>query len=69
MILTFNEESVAQPIIHNLSQQFHIETNIRRADISESGGTIEVEIDGKDSDIDAGLTWAISRGVRTEPLT
>jgi ABC-type methionine transport system ATPase subunit len=67
-MLTFNEESVAQPIIHNLGQQFGIVTNIRLANISEGDGTAEVEIEGKESDIEAGLTWAISRGVRVEPL-
>jgi len=68
VILTFNEESVAQPIIHNLGQQFNIATNIRRAAIGESGGMMEVEIEGKEIDIDAGLTWAISLGVRVESL-
>ena len=68
VMLTFNEESVVQPIIHNLSQQFGIVTNIRRANISEGGGTAEVEIEGKESDIEASLVWAISRGVRVEPL-
>ena len=68
VMLTFNEESVVQPIVHNLGQQFGIVTNIRRANISEGGGTAEVEIEGKESDIEASLAWAISRGVRVEPL-
>ena len=67
-MLTFNEESVVQPIVHNLDQQFNVVTNILRANISEDGGTAEVEIEGKEGDIEASLTWAISRGVRVEPL-
>lgn len=68
LVLTFNEEAAAQPIIYNLGQQFNIVTNIRRANISEGGGTVEVEIEGKESDIEASLAWAISRGVRITPL-
>ena len=64
--LTFNEESVAQPIIYNLGQQFQVVTNIRRANMTEEGGWIEVELEGKDENIEAGITWAISKGVRVD---
>ena len=64
--LTFNEESVAQPIIYNLGQQFKVVTNIRRANMTEEGGWIEVELEGEDEDIEAGITWAISKGVRVD---
>lgn len=66
VILTFNEESVAQPIIYNLGQQFKVVTNIRRANMTEEGGWIEVELEGEDEDIEAGITWAISKGVRVD---
>ena len=66
--LTFNEESVAQPIIYNLGQQFNVTTNIRRANISEDGDWIEMELEGKDKDIGEGITWAISMGVRIDEI-
>lgn len=68
-MLTFSPESSADPIIFNLSQQFNIVTNIHRANATEDRGWIELDLDGEDSDIDAGITWAISRGVRVEPLS
>ncbi len=64
--LTFNEEEVAQPIIYNLGQQFNIVTNIRQANITEDGGWIEVELDGENQNIEDGIAWAISRGVRVD---
>lgn len=64
--LTFNEESVAQPIIYNLGQQFNVATNIRRANVTEDGGWIEVELEGEDEDIEAGMAWAMSKGVRVD---
>ena len=67
--LTFNEEVVAQPIIYNLGQQFKVATNIRQANVTEDGGWIEVELEGEDEDIETGIAWAISKGVRAEPTS
>jgi len=67
LMLTFPEELIRDPIIHNLGQQFNIVTNILRADVTEDRGWVVLEVDGKNEDIEAGITWAISRGVRVEP--
>ena len=67
LILTFPEELIRDPIIHNLGQQFNIITNILRADVTEERGWVVLELNGKNEDIEAGITWAISRGVRVEP--
>jgi len=64
--LTFNDEEVAQPIIYNLGQQFKVVTNIRQANITEDGGWIEVELEGENQNIEDGIAWAISRGVRVD---
>jgi len=67
--LTFSTELTRDPIIYNLGQQFNIVTNILRADITEDRGWVELELDGKDEDIEAGITWVISRGMRVEPIS
>ncbi len=67
--LTFNDEEVAQPIIYNLGQQFKVVTNIRQANITEDGGWIEVELEGENQNIEDGIAWAISRGVRVDEPT
>jgi ABC-type methionine transport system ATPase subunit len=66
LTFTFNEEEVAQPIIYNLGQQFNIATNIRQANITDDGGWMDVELEGEDQNIEDGVAWAISRGVRVE---
>jgi len=68
LMLTFSEELIRDPIIHNLGQQFNIVTNILRADVTEERGWVELELDGKDEEIEAGITWVISRGMRVEPI-
>jgi len=66
LTFTFTEEEVAQPIIYNLGQQYNIATNIRQANITEDGGWIDVELEGEEQNIEDGVAWAISRGVRVE---
>lgn len=68
VMLTFASESISEPIIYTLGQQFNIVTNIRQAELAEDRGWIVLELDGKDKDIEAGLTWAISKGVRVDPV-
>ncbi len=68
LMLTFASESIAEPIIHTLGQQFNIVTNIRQAELAEDRGWIILELDGEDKDIEAGITWAISKGVRVDPV-
>ena len=65
----FTSEVITEPIIYNLGQQFNTVTNILRADLSEAKGYIVLELEGKEKDIEAGIAWAISRGVRIDPAS
>jgi ABC-type methionine transport system ATPase subunit len=66
-MFTFTEEQVREPIIYNLGQQFNIVTNIRRADLSEDAGWIVLELEGDEDDIEQGIAWVTSKGVRVDP--
>ncbi len=68
VILTFTPETSHEPIIYNIGQQFNVITNIRQANAAEDRGWIEVELDGEEKDIEDGIAWAISKGVRVDPL-
>ena len=67
VMFTFTSELITEPIIYNLGQQFRLVTIIRRADLAEDRGYIVLELDGKEEDIEAGIAWAISKGVRVDP--
>lgn len=67
VIFTFSQELVQEPVIYTLSQQFNLVTNIRRADISEEEGWAVVELEGDENDIEQGIAWVTSRGVRVDP--
>ena len=66
---TFTPEIATEPIIYTISQQFSLITNIRQANLTEHGGYIVLELIGKDKDIEDGITWAISKGVRVDPFS
>ena len=68
VMFTFPEELIKEPIIYNLSHQFRVVTNIRRADVSEARGWVVLELDGEEEEIEQGIAWVISRGVRVDPV-
>ena len=63
---TVPTDLLVEPIVYNLGLQFNLVTNIRRADITEDRGWLIMELEGGEEDIEAGITWVISKGVRVE---
>ena len=68
VMLTYGPEVSSEPIIYSVGQQFGLVTNIHRADATEERGWIELELLGKEKDIEAGIAWLISKGVRVDPV-
>ena len=68
VMFTFPQDLIKEPIIHNIGQQFNVITNIRRADVSEDKGWVVLELEGEEDDIEQGITWVTSRGVRVDPI-
>ena len=69
VIFTFTPETSSEPIIYNLGQQFNIVTNIGQAQAAKDRGWIELELDGEDQDIEAGIAWVTSKGVKVDPVS
>lgn len=66
---TFIGDLVKEPIIYNLGRDFKIVTNIRRADVQEDMGWVVLELDGEADEIQRGLKWVGSTGVRIDPVS
>jgi len=69
VMFTFPPELVREPIIYNLSLQFKVVTNIRRADISENKGWVVLELEGDEKDIEQSIAWLTQKGIRVDPAT
>jgi hypothetical protein len=68
VMFTFQPEGSSEPIIYELGQRFHLVTNIHRANAAEDRGWIEVELEGEEKNIEAGISWATSKGIRVDRI-
>ena len=66
---TFPTDMVKEPVIFYLGRDYNVVTNIRRADVGEDLGWVVLELDGDESDIERGLAWVGSTGVRVDPVS
>ncbi len=68
VMFTFPQELIREPIIYSLGHQFKIVTNIRLADVTENRGWVILELEGEEGDIEQGIAWVTSKGVRVDPV-
>ena len=65
--LIFGPDMVKEPVIYQMGKQFEIVTNIRRADVTRDQGWVLLEITGEADELDRGVEYLESRGVKVEP--
>lgn len=65
--LIFGPSLVKEPVIYQLGKQFAIVTNIRRADVARDQGWVLLEISGEPDELERGVAYLESRGVKVEP--
>ena len=68
VMFTFHPKTSSEPIIYDMGQRFHLVTNIHRANAAEDRGWIELELEGEKKNIEAGIGWALSKGVRVDAI-
>jgi ABC-type methionine transport system ATPase subunit len=64
--LIFGPDMVKEPVIYQLGKKFEIVTNIRRADVTRDQGWVLLEISGEPEELDRGVTYLESCGVKVE---
>jgi len=65
---TYPTEKITDPIIHSISKNFELISNIRRAEVSEKVGWVVLELEGKQSNIESALEWVKGQDVRVDPV-
>lgn len=65
--LIFGPDLVKEPVIYHLGRKFEIVTNIRRADVTRDQGWVLLEVTGEPDELDRGVEYLESRGVKVEP--
>ena len=64
--LIFGPSLVKEPVIYQLGRKFDIVTNIRRADVTKDEGWVLLEVSGEAEELDRGIEFLESRGVKVE---
>ena len=65
--LIFGPSLVKEPVIYQLGRKFEIVTNIRRADVTKDQGWVLLEVSGEADELDRGIEFLESKGVKVEP--
>ena len=67
-ITTRTSEQVKTPILYRLARDFNVVTNVRRAQISDDYGYVEVEIEGTLEEVQRAIYWLHTTGLHVEAL-
>ena len=68
IMFTFPQQPITETVIYELGRRFNVVTNIRRADVTANKGWVVLELEGLETDINKGIEWVTSKGVRVDPV-
>ena len=66
--LTFRGDTLNDPVIYRMGQNYKVVTNIRRADVGNDTGWVELDLDGERPEVERALEFCRSRGIAVEEL-
>ncbi len=66
--ITFPEEKIREPIIYQIGRDYKVITNIRRADVTEKTGWIDIELTGESAEIERAVEGLKKKGVKVDPI-
>lgn len=67
--LVFPQDQIKEPVVFTMAMKFNIIPNIRRARVTESVGEMTLELEGDEKDLEKGIKYLESRGLKVEPVT
>jgi L-aspartate semialdehyde sulfurtransferase ferredoxin len=66
--ITFPENKIKEPIIYQIGQEYQLVTNIRRADVTEKTGWVDLELSGDPKEIERAVQELKKKGVKVDPI-
>ena len=66
--LMYPPRMIKTPVIWELGQKFSVVTNVRQASVTDEIGIVCLELDGKQAEIEAAVTWLEKGGINVEPV-
>ncbi len=66
--IRFPEEKITEPIIYQIGHEYQVVTSIRRADVRETTGWMDIEFSGKTEEIERAIDGLRKKGVMVDPI-
>lgn len=66
--ISFPEDKIREPVIYQIGQEYKVVTNIRRADVNERTGWVDLELTGVLSEIERAVEGLKKKGVKVDPI-
>ena len=67
--LVFPQEQIKEPVVFTMAKKFDIIPNIRKARVTETVGEMMLELEGTEKNLEQGIKFLESHGIKVEPVT
>ena len=64
----FPEDKIKEPVIYQIGHEFKVVTNVRRADVRETTGWMDLELIGDSTEIERAIAGLRKKGVIVDPI-
>ena len=66
--IRFPESKIKEPIIYQIGHEYKVVTNVRRADVRETTGWMDVELSGEAAEIERAVQGLRTKGCIVDPI-
>ncbi|MBX0311733.1 MAG: NIL domain-containing protein [Sulfurihydrogenibium sp.] len=66
--LIYPEEKIKEPLLSKVCKNFNIDINIRKANVQEKMGWLELEFIGNDEEIEKAINFLVENGIEVQPI-
>jgi L-aspartate semialdehyde sulfurtransferase ferredoxin len=66
--IRFPEDKIREPVIYQIGHEFKVVTNVRRADVRETTGWMDLELIGDSTEIERAIAGLRKKGVIVDPI-
>ena len=67
--LVFPPDQIKEPAVFLMAKKFDIMPNIRKARVTETIGEMTLELEGVEKNLEQGIQYLESRGIKVEPVS
>ena len=66
--IRFPEDKIKEPVVYQIGHEFKVVTNVRRADVRETTGWMDLELIGDSTEIERAIAGLRKKGVIVDPI-